>query len=535
MKFATRALHVGHQADAATGSVIVPMFQTSTYKQDGIDRPRGGYEYARTQNPTRGALEETFASLEGTDHGLAFGSGSAATAAMVNLLEPGEEFISTTDVYGGTYRQMKQVFAKYGVVSHFLNSSSADEILSRVNDKTRMIWVETPTNPMLNVVDIEAVAKAKPEGVMLVVDNTFATPFFQLPINLGADAVVHSTTKYMAGHSDVVGGALMTSRDDIHEACDFYRNAVGNVPGPFDCFLVHRGMKTLAVRMRQHDENARAVAGFLAEHSKVDRVFYPGLPDHPGHEVAARQMTGFSGMVSFELEGGRAERGPLPREARDLHARRITRRRRVADLLPRRHDPRLHPRGGAEQDRDHRSVAAVVGRHRTRGRSHRRPRPGDRVNTMTTPYGELLEKVQRTLVARETRDAKLRTICYVLRRHVPHYDWVGFYLVDPERENELVLGPFEGDDTDHTRIKFGEGICGQAAEREETFVVQDVSKETNYLSCSVHVNSEIVVPLMKDGRVVGEIDIDSHRLAPFTDEDRAFLERIAESVALLFD
>jgi cystathionine beta-lyase/cystathionine gamma-synthase len=308
MKFATRALHVGHEPDAATGAVIVPIAQTSTYKQDGIDKPRGGYEYARTQNPTRGALEATLASLEGATHGLSFGSGSAATAAMVNLLEPGDEFISTTDVYGGTYRQLKMVFEKYGVVSHFLNSSSADDVLARVNDKTRMIWVETPTNPMLNVIDITAVAKGKPQDVILAVDNTFATPFFQQPLALGADAVVHSATKYMAGHSDVVSGAIMTSRDDIHDSCNFYRNAVGNVPGPFDCFLVHRGMKTLAVRMQQHDANARTVAGFLAENAKVERVFYPGLPDHPGHAIAKSQMTGFSGMVSFELLGGRSER-----------------------------------------------------------------------------------------------------------------------------------------------------------------------------------------------------------------------------------
>lgn len=305
MKFATKAIHAGQEADARTGAVIVPIYQTSTYKQDGIEKPRGGYEYARTQNPTRGSLEETIAALDDGKHGLAYGSGSAATSALVDLLKPGEEFISTIDVYGGTHRQLRMVYDKYGIQSRFLDTHDADEILAAVTPKTRMIMLETPTNPMLNVVDVAKVAEGKPDHVILVVDNTFASSALQRPLSLGADVVLYSTTKYMGGHSDVVGGALVTNDDAIRDACDFYRNAVGNIPGPFDCFLVQKGLKTLAIRMERHSSNAAKVARFLLEHPKAEGVYYPGLPDHPGHAVAKAQMSDFGGMVSFHMKGGR--------------------------------------------------------------------------------------------------------------------------------------------------------------------------------------------------------------------------------------
>lgn len=305
MKFATRAIHAGQPSDGATGAVVVPIFQTSTYEQDGIDKPRGGFEYARTQNPTRGALEATIASLENAAHGLCFASGSATTAAVFNLLEPGDEVITTIDVYGGTYRYLRMVLEKYGVEAQFLATSSADEILSAVTDRTKMIWIETPTNPMLNVIDIARIASGKREDVRFVVDNTFATPVFQTPLDLGADVVVHSVTKYMAGHSDLVGGALATNDEQIYEACKFYQNSAGAVPGPIDCFLVQRGIKTLELRMHKHHDNARRVASFLEESDAVEKVIFPGSPAHPNYEVAKAQMRGQSGMVSFVAKGGR--------------------------------------------------------------------------------------------------------------------------------------------------------------------------------------------------------------------------------------
>lgn len=307
MRFDTRAVHVGQEADEKTGAVITPIYQTSTYKQDGIDRPRGGYEYARTQNPTRSALARTIASLEGGKHGLCFASGSAATTAVLSLLNPGDEVVSTIDVYGGTYRVLKMVFEKYGIKSQFLATSDAADILNACTEATKIIWIETPTNPVLNVIDIEAIAKERRRGTLLVVDNTFATPALQQPLSLGADIVVHSSTKYLGGHSDAVGGTLVTSDDPIHDACRFYQNAAGAVPGPFDCFLFSRGLKTLSLRMKRHSENAAQIAAFLKGHRAVERVFFPGLPEHPGHDVAKRQMAGFSGMVSFVIKGGMSE------------------------------------------------------------------------------------------------------------------------------------------------------------------------------------------------------------------------------------
>jgi cystathionine beta-lyase len=306
MRFATRAIHAGQEPDELTGAVNVPVYLTATYKQDAVGRPRRGYEYARTQNPTRASLETTIASLENARHGLCFASGSAATAAVLDLLKPGDEVVSTIDVYGGTYRLLRQVYEKYGIRSRFLATSDAPAIARAAGDGTRMIWIETPTNPMLNVIDVAAVARARPDGALLVVDNTFATPALQTPMDLGADIVVHSSTKYLGGHSDVVQGAVVTNDARVHEACKFYQNAAGATPGPLDCFLVQRGLKTLEIRMERHGRNASAVARLLRDHPAVARVHFPGRPEHPNHEVASRQMRGPGGMVSFTLRGGRA-------------------------------------------------------------------------------------------------------------------------------------------------------------------------------------------------------------------------------------
>ncbi|MDQ7007232.1 MAG: cystathionine gamma-synthase [Acidobacteriota bacterium] len=305
-RFATRAVHEGQHPDPRTGAVNVPIWLSTTFKQDGIGNFRDGFEYSRTGNPSRRSLEATLAGLEGGAFGSCFASGSAAAAAVADLLRPGDHLLTTIDVYGGTFRLFRDVYAKYGIEFEFLDTADADALLARVRDETRMIWVESPTNPLLNIHDIRRLAQGKPGDVLLVVDNTFATPCFQRPLDLGAQIVVHSTTKYLGGHSDVVGGAVVTSDPEIHEKIAFYQNAAGGVPSPFDCYLLQRGLKTLPVRMQRHEENARRVAAFLAAHSSVKKVYFPGLPDHPGHEIARRQMSGFSGMVSFVIEGGRA-------------------------------------------------------------------------------------------------------------------------------------------------------------------------------------------------------------------------------------
>ncbi|MBP7146400.1 MAG: PLP-dependent transferase [Acidobacteria bacterium] len=305
MKFATKAIHAGQDPEQLTGAVNVPIFLSSTFKQDALGQPRGAYEYARTGNPTRDALEQTLAALENGHAGLCFASGSAATAAVLQLLEPGDEVVSTIDVYGGTYRLFRQVYARYGVRFKFLATSSADEILANTGPETRLIWVESPTNPLLNVIDIQRLAEGRPQGVLLAVDNTFATPAWQTPLDLGADIVVHSVTKYLGGHSDIVGGAVVTRGPELAQPIRFYQNAAGAVPSPFDCFLVQRGIKTLEVRMQRHHANALAIARHLAGHRAVARVFFPGLPDHPHHELAQRQMRGLPGMVSFRVAGGK--------------------------------------------------------------------------------------------------------------------------------------------------------------------------------------------------------------------------------------
>ena len=305
MKFATRAIHTGQDPDPATGATIVPIYQTSTYTQEAPGQHKG-YEYSRTGNPTRTALEECVAALEGAGHGLAFASGLAATTAVMSLLGPGDHIVAGDDLYGGSYRLFDKVLQKSnGLDFTFVDTTDPGSVEAALRPETKMLWIETPTNPMLTLSDIPLLSEmARERGATVAVDNTFASPYFQQPLSLGADIVVHSTTKYMGGHSDVVGGAAVTSDADLHERMAFYQNAAGGVPGPFDSWIVLRGLKTLAVRMRQHEENALAVARFLQDHPQVATVNYPGLPTHPQHDLAKRQMSGFSGMVSFTLKGG---------------------------------------------------------------------------------------------------------------------------------------------------------------------------------------------------------------------------------------
>jgi cystathionine beta-lyase/cystathionine gamma-synthase len=303
--FATRAIHAGQDPDSATGATIVPIYQTSTYTQEAPGQHKG-YEYSRTGNPTRAALEECVAALEGADYGLAFASGLAATTAVMSLLSPGDHVVAGDDLYGGSYRLFDKVLPRTGGLEFtFADTTDPASVERALRPETKLLWIETPTNPMLTLSDIAKLSEmARERGAVVAVDNTFASPFFQNPLFLGADMVVHSTTKYMGGHSDVVGGAVMTSTEEFYEGIKFYQNAAGGVPGPFDSWIVLRGLKTLAVRMRQHEENALAVAEFLQDHPEVETVNYPGLPSHPQYELANRQMSGFSGMVSFTLKGG---------------------------------------------------------------------------------------------------------------------------------------------------------------------------------------------------------------------------------------
>ena len=303
MKFNTKAIHGGQKHDPAYGAVMPPIYQTSTYAQS-IPGGHKGFEYSRTHNPTRAALEAAFASIEDGEYGLAFGSGLAAIDAVMKLLNPGDEVISTNDLYGGTYRLFTKIFEKFGIKFHFVGMSEVAQIESCVNEKTKLIWVETPTNPMMNVVDIKACAAiAKNHGLLLAVDNTFATPYLQQPLNLGADLVMHSATKYLGGHSDVVMGALVVRDSTLAERLYFIQNASGAVCGPQDSFLVLRGIKTLHVRMQRHCENGKAVAEYLSQHRAVQHVYWPGFSDHPNHEVARAQMRDFGGMISFVTKG----------------------------------------------------------------------------------------------------------------------------------------------------------------------------------------------------------------------------------------
>ncbi len=302
--FSTRAIHAGQKPDPATGAVVVPIYQTSTFAQEAVGKHRG-YEYARTANPTRSALEQCIAALEGGAHGLAFASGMAAEAAVMQLLKPGDHTVAVDDLYGGTYRLFRRVLEPIGLSFSFVDGSDLTAVERSMTERTRMVWVESPTNPLLKLIDIAAVSKlAHARKALMVVDNTFMSPYFQRPLSLGADVTVHSATKYLGGHSDVIGGALVVNREDLFEQLAFLQNAVGGVPGPMDAWLVLRGLKTLAIRMREHEANARQVAEFLRGHRKVARVLYPGLADHPQRDLARRQMSGFGGMVSFEVKGG---------------------------------------------------------------------------------------------------------------------------------------------------------------------------------------------------------------------------------------
>ena len=302
--FETKAIHVGQEPDAETGAVTVPVYQTSTYMQDGVGKDRG-YEYSRTGNPTRKALEIAVAALEGAGFGRAFASGMAAEDAILRLLRPGDHLIMGNDAYGGTYRLITKVIAETGVEWSAVDLNDSDALGAAMRPETRLVWTETPTNPMLGIVDIEALAAvAHANGAWCVVDNTFATPYLQQPLGLGADFVVHSATKYLGGHSDVVGGFVATNDAELDERLGFLQNAVGAVPAPWDCYLLLRGIKTLGVRMDRHCENAEAIVDMLAAHPKVARVLYPGLADHPGHQAAAKQMQQFGGMVSFIVNGG---------------------------------------------------------------------------------------------------------------------------------------------------------------------------------------------------------------------------------------
>lgn len=301
MKFGTKAIHAGVQPDPTTGAIMTPIYQTSTYAQPSPGKHKG-YEYSRSQNPTRTALQNNLAALENGKHGLCFSSGVAASDAVLKLLNPGDEVLCCNDLYGGTYRLFTEVFQKFGIKFNFVEMRDLNRISKHFNKKTKMVWVETPTNPMMNIIDIKGLAGvARDWNALFVVDSTFATPYLQNPLDLGADIVMHSVTKYLSGHSDVVMGALMLNKDSLQERLAFIQNASGAVPGPMDCFLVLRGLKTLHIRMQRHCENGRRIAFFLKSHPKVEKVYWPGFDEHPNHEIAKKQMRDFGGMLSFEL------------------------------------------------------------------------------------------------------------------------------------------------------------------------------------------------------------------------------------------
>ncbi|QQS30714.1 MAG: cystathionine gamma-synthase [Sphingobacteriales bacterium] len=307
MKFGTKVIHAGISPDPSTGAIMTPIFQTSTYVQEapGIHH---GYEYGRTQNPTRTVLQNNLAALENARYGVCFSSGLSATDAVLRLLQPGDEVIAGNDLYGGTYRLFVRVFQKYGIKFHFTDMQDVNSILPLINNHTKMVWIETPTNPMLGIIDISAMSViCKSKGLRLCVDNTFASPYLQNPLDLGADVVVHSVTKYLGGHSDVIMGAVMCNDEAFHEHLVFHQNAVGAVPAPMDCFLVLRGLKTLHLRMEAHCKNAALVAAFLLQHQAIKKVNYPGFETHPNHQIAKQQMRGFGGMVSFTLKNDTIE------------------------------------------------------------------------------------------------------------------------------------------------------------------------------------------------------------------------------------
>jgi cystathionine beta-lyase len=305
MKFGTKAIHAGITPDPSTGAIMTPIYQTSTYVQNSLgEHPT--YAYARSQNPTRTALQNNVAALENGKHGICFSSGVAAIDAVIRLFNPGDEIISTNDLYGGTYRLFTQVFERFGIKFKFVPMSDPTSIAEHITDKTKMIWVETPTNPMMNIIDIAAVAKLSTGNkIILAVDNTFASPYLQNPLDLGADIVMHSVTKYLGGHSDVVMGALVVNDDELAQKLFFIQNACGAVPGPQDCFLVLRGIKTLHLRMERHAQNGKTIAAYLKNHPKVAKVYWPGFEDHPNHTIAKKQMRDYGGMISFSLKGNK--------------------------------------------------------------------------------------------------------------------------------------------------------------------------------------------------------------------------------------
>lgn len=302
--FSTKAIHVGQDADTATGATIVPIYQTSTFTQEAVGKTKG-YDYSRSGNPTRNAFEQAIAAVENAKYGLAFASGLAAETAILSILKSGDNIVAADDLYGGSYRLFTKVVVNQGIRTTFVDGTDISAIERSINQNTKLIWLETPTNPLLKLSDINAIANiAKDRGVLLIVDNTFATPYFQKPLDLGADIVVHSVTKYINGHSDVVGGAVVLNNDDLYEKIKFYQNAAGNILGPFDSWLTLRGLKTLAIRMKQHEFNSQKIAEFLSINKGVLKVNYPGLLSHPQHDLAKKQMTGFGGMISFEIQGG---------------------------------------------------------------------------------------------------------------------------------------------------------------------------------------------------------------------------------------
>ena len=307
MKFATKAIHAGLEPDSATGAIMTPIYQTSTYVQEGVGNHKG-YEYSRTLNPTRHVLEKNLAAIENGKFGACFASGLAAMDCIIKILNPGDEVISTNDLYGGSYRIFKTIFEKYGIKFHFVPMQDVKFIEEKINANTKLVWVETPTNPMMNIIDIEAVSKlTKPRNILLAVDNTFASPYLQTPLDLGADIVMHSVTKYLGGHSDVVMGALICNDETLAKEIYRIQNSSGAVCGPQDSFLVLRGIKTLHLRMERHCENGEKIAHFLVKHPKIDKVYWPGFPTHPNHDVAKKQMRGFGGMISFTLKGNKLE------------------------------------------------------------------------------------------------------------------------------------------------------------------------------------------------------------------------------------
>ncbi len=307
MKFGTKVIHAGIEPDPSTGAIMTPIFQTSTYVQDAPGDHKG-YEYARTQNPTRSALEKNLAGIENGKDAICFSSGLAAQDAVMKLLSTGDEILSTNDLYGGSYRQMVRVYGKFGIQARFISFDDIDEVAHSIHPNTKLLWIETPTNPMLNIVDIKAICDvAKKKGIMTCVDNTFASPYLQNPLDLGADIVLHSATKYLGGHSDVVHGCLIVNNEKLATDIRFLQNACGAVPGPQDCFLVLRGIKTLHIRVREACNNAEKIAHFLKNHPKVDKVYWPGFEEHPGHAIAKKQMRHFGAMVSFDVKGGKTE------------------------------------------------------------------------------------------------------------------------------------------------------------------------------------------------------------------------------------